>query len=280
MMTTELENTPDEVGQAPDTPAGEELSAAPDIPTPEPAEPEEVVVSLGDAPPVVEEERAPEWVRELRKTNRALAKEKKALEEKLNSLTAGNKPPVPGTKPTLEACDYDSERFESELAKWFEAKRQQDEEERNRLKEEQAQQAQWQQRMDLYVKTKTELKVKDFEDVEHEVQSLLNPTQLGIIVQGAENSGLVVYALGKNLEKAKEIAAISDPVKFAFAIAKLEDKLKVSPKKTPPPPERVPENAGGRTAGAVDSELERLREEAAKTGDYTKVANYKRAKRS
>jgi len=109
---------------------------------------------------------------------------------------------------------------------------------------------------------------------------MLNVTQQGVVIQGAENPALVIYALGKNPKKAKELASIADPVKFAFAIAKLETQLKVTGKRTPPPPEKT---VGGGTApirGAVDSNLERLREDAARTGDYSKVYAYKKQKRA
>ncbi|MCY1427445.1 hypothetical protein D9M71_432910 [compost metagenome] len=94
-------------------------------------------------------------------------------------------------------------------------------------------------------------------------------------MQGADNSALVVYALGKNAAKAKELAAIKDPVKFAFAIAKLETQLKVQAKKSAPAPERTVSGSAPKS-GAVDSSLERLREEAAKTGDYSKVTQYRK----
>ena len=86
---------------------------------------------------------------------------------------------------------------------------------------------------------------------------------------------MVVYALGKNPKKAKEIAAITDPVKFAFAVAKLEKELKVTNRRAAPPPERTVQ-ATGRVSGTVDSTRERLRPEAEKTGDYSKVFRYKR----
>ena len=90
----------------------------------------------------------------------------------------------------------------------------------------------------------------------------------------------MIYALGKNPKKAKELAAIADPVKFAFAVAKLEAQLKVTNRKpSPPPPERVISGTG-RVSGAVDSTLERLREEAARTGDMSKVVAYRRQKRA
>jgi hypothetical protein len=85
--------------------------------------------------------------------------------------------------------------------------------------------------------------------------------------------------MGKSPAKAKELAAITDPVKFTFAIAKLEAQLKVTPRKAPPAPEKQIRSIGGvPMSGAVDSTLERLRDEAAKTGDMTKVIAYKRQK--
>jgi hypothetical protein len=122
--------------------------------------------------------------------------------------------------------------------------------------------------------------VRDFDDAESTVLSTLSVTQQGIIVQGADNSALVVYALGKNPAKAKELAGITDAVKFAFAIAKLETQLKVQAKsKSAPPPEGKVRSGSAPISGSVDSNLERLRAEAEKTGDMSKVAAYKRAQR-
>jgi hypothetical protein len=90
---------------------------------------------------------------------------------------------------------------------------------------------------------------------------------------------LVIYALGRNPKKAKELAEIKDPVKFAFAVAKLEKDMKVTNRKQAPAPERVVTGTG-RSSGAVDSQLERLREEAARTGNMTKVIAYKRQKKA
>jgi hypothetical protein len=56
------------------------------------------------------------------------------------------------------------------------------------------------------------------------------------MLQGADNPALVVYALGKNPKKAKELSEIKDPVKFAFAVAKLEKELKVTNRRAAPHP--------------------------------------------
>ena len=84
-----------------------------------------------------------------------------------------------------------------------------------------------------------------------------------------------MYALGKNPKKAKELAAINDPVKFAFAVAKLEAQLKVNPAKRPPAPERAVTGGSAPISGTTDSTLDRLRAEAERTGDMTKVIRYR-----
>lgn len=239
-----------------------------------------VVVTIGEEPPPQDEHaQAPEWVRELRKKNREDQRRIRELEEQLKAKDqAETKPAVLGKKPALEDYDYDTERFEQELTAWYDRKRQHDEATTKARDAEEAAQAAWKKKLESYGSAKAELKVKDFDDAEAALQDHLNVTQQGIVIQGAENPALLVYALGKNPKKAKELGSITDPVKFAFAVAKLETQLKVTNRKAPPPPEKTVQGTGG-TSGSVDSTLERLRTEAEKTGDYTKVTAYKRQKR-
>ena len=242
---------------------------------------DEVVVSIGEeAPPPEEQTQAPEWVRELRKTNRELQRQNRELQGKLQtSAQTEIKPVMLGKKPSLEDHDYDAEKFEEALTHWFERKRQADEVNAKQEAEVMTQQKAWQAKLEGYSKAKAELRVKDFDDAEAMAQELFNVTQQGVMLQGADNPALVVYALGKNPKKAQELAAIKDPVKFAFAVAKLEKDLKVTNRRAAPPPERILSGTG-RSSGAVDSTLERLREDAARTGNMTKVIAYKAQKRS
>ena len=239
----------------------------------------EVIVSIGeDAPPPDEQAHAPGWVKELRKANREKEKRIRELEAKLTQTTE-KKPVALGAKPKLEDFDYDADKFESALTDWFERKRQADTEANKLQQAEQAQKQTWQEKLEGYGKAKAELKVRDFEDAEAVAQELFNITQQGVVLQGADNPALVIYALGKNPKKAAELAKIEDPVKFAFAVAKLEKELKVTNRKAAPAPERMISSTG-RVSGAVDSTLERLREEAARTGNMTKVIQYKAQKRA
>lgn len=242
-------------------------------------ESDEVIVSIGEeAPPPDEHAHAPGWVKELRKANREKDKRIRDLEARLNTTTE-KKPVALGPKPKLEDHDYDADKFESALADWFERKRHVDAQAEQAKHAEQAQQRAWQEKLDSYGKAKAELKVRDYEDAEAVAQELFNVTQQGVVLQGADNPALVIYALGKNPKKAAELAKIEDPVKFAFAVAKLEKELKVTNRKAAPAPERMVSSTG-RVSGAVDSTLERLRADAEKTGNYTKVLQYKQQKRT
>jgi hypothetical protein len=241
---------------------------------------EDVVTIAGESPaPEEEEKQAPEWVRNLRKSYRELQREKRELEERLKAVSPQpeQSPVVVGKKPTLEACDYDSDKFESELADWFERKRMADEAEVKQRAKQQAEQESWQKKLEGYNQSKSGLKVSDFTDAEETVLGTLSVTQQGIILQGAQNPAVMVYALGKNPNKAKELAAIADPVQFAFAVAKLETQLSVTKKQAPPPEKRI--NGNG-SLGTSSAQLDRLRDEAARTGDFTKVLAFKRQLKS
>jgi hypothetical protein len=241
---------------------------------------DDVIVSIGEeAPPQEEQTHAPAWVKELRKTSREKDKRIRELESRLSTTTTETKPVLLGAKPKLEDHDYDSEKYEDALSDWFDRKRNVDTQIEKSRSAEQAQQRAWQEKLDGYGKAKAELKVRDYEDAEAVAQELFNLTQQGIVLQGADNPALVIYALGKNPKKAAELAKLEDPVKFAFAVAKLEKELKVTNRKAAPAPERMITSTG-RSSGAVDSTLERLRAEAEKTGNMTKVVQYKAQKRA
>ena len=240
---------------------------------------ETITVSIGDEPATEPEdiEPAPVWVKKVRQRNRELEKELRETRKKLEEKAATKEPEV-GVKPTLEAMDYDTDKYEAALTSWYDRKRKADERAAQARAEAEKAEKSWAEKLEAYQDAKASFKAEDFDEAEATVLEVLDQTQQGIIVHGANDPTLLIYAMGKNEAKAKEIAAIKDPVKFAFAIAKLEAQLKVSTKKPAVQPEgRIQGNA--RPSGTIDSTLERLREEANKTGDYSKVMEYKRKKR-
>jgi len=242
------------------------------------AEEDEDVITIGDAPaPEDESKSAPEWVKELRKSHRELQRENRELKERVKVSDVAVKAPEVAKKPTLEDVEYDPERFEVALSEWFDSKRKADAYTQELEAAQNKQQLEWLDKLSSYGEAKAKLKVKDFDDAEETIKEAMSVTQQGVILQGARNPAYVIYALGKNPTKAKELASISDPIKFAFAISDLERELKVSNRKAAPPPEKVVSGTG-KISGGSDSVLERLRAEADKTGDLTKVIAYKRQK--
>jgi hypothetical protein len=245
-------------------------------------ETDEVVVTIGDETPTEEEDEsaARPWVKDLRKRHREMERKLREVEAE-NAKLKGAKDPaavVVGEKPTLAGCEYDTEKYEQEVEAWHERKRTADGQAAERQRAEEAQRAAWQARLDNFKKAATALKVSDFQEAEEVAVTTLSQTQQAIIVKGAKRPELLIYALGKNPKKAKELAAITDPVDFAFAAANLERDLKVTPRKTARAPER---RVGSTVAGAAalkDTELARLQAEADKTGDRSKVAAYLRNK--
>lgn len=238
---------------------------------------ETVVVTIGEEtpPPDEAETAAPVWVKELRKTNRELVRENRELKQK-QTPAAQQAASLP--KPTLADCDFDEEAFETKLLAWQAQQAQARTQQQQKADREKQEKDAWQAKLATHDTAKAALKVADYEDAEAVASETLSVTQRGIIVSGADNSALVVYALGKNPAKAKELASITDPVKFAFAIARLESQLKVTPRKAAPPPERdVRGNA--RAAGVTDSKLASLEAEADRTGDRSKVIAYNREQR-
>lgn len=240
---------------------------------------DEIIVTVGDEKPTNDDEEiksAPKWVKELRRAHRDTIRENRELKARLEqSNTPGQPNKVdPGPKPTLEGLDYDAEEYEKALSNWYDKKRKADEQESQLKADQEKQQQEWQGRLNAYTESKGKLKIRDFEDAEEAVLGNLNVTQQGIILQGAENPALVVYAIGKSPDRVKALASIADPVKFAFSVAKLEKDLKVTNRKAPPAPERKVSGTAP-SSGTVDNQLERLRAEAEKTGDYTKVMKYR-----
>ncbi len=240
----------------------------------------ELVVTIGDDEPEPEvPAAAPQWVKDTRKENRELKKRVRELERAGAGNSTAQRKDL-GPKPKLADFEYDEAKHEAALDDWYKQKRAAEDAERSVQDQQTAQEREWQSRLQAHEKSKAALKVKDYDDAEERVFDSLTETQRGIIIGGAENSALVVLALDKNPKALKELAAIKDPVKYTFAIAKLETKLKTTKRR----PVTTPEGAvqRGNAGGALKSEatLEKLRAKAEKTGDYTEVNAYRRKLRS
>jgi hypothetical protein len=228
------------------------------------------------------ESPAPGWVKDLRKNHKDAQKEnrelKKRLEEIEQSSIAKSQGEKPKAKPSLEDFDYDSDLYENALGEWIVSEKERESQEVQIRQEQERQSQEWQNKLNDYENSKKSLKVKDYDDAWVSVENMFNQTQQGIIVQGSDNPALSFYAIGKNTKLAEELSNIKDPVKFAFAVSKMESKLKYGKKKARTSPEGSVKSSGTASKGA-DQTLDRLEKEADKTGDRSKIYRYKQSLR-
>ena len=117
----------------------------------------------------------------------------------------------------------------------------------------------------------------DYDKKAEAVADLMNEEQQKVLKMTPDNPALIVYGLGQNLSKARELAKITDLAKFVKAVTKLEFIARSSRQK-PPPPESIPRGSAHRNIGS-DTRGDQILEQCEKTGDYTKYAAYLKNKK-
>lgn len=249
----------------------------------------EALVTIGEPPADTsaatgdesQDQPAPEWAKQLRKDYRRLQRELADERRKAAPAQPSVESLAPTLKePTLEACGWDEAEFRKQTAAYL--KEQSDIE---RRKEQQAEAIRKQQEDEKAVRTTyrtaaAALKVRDFDEAEDTICATLSETQQNILLAGCDNAALVVYALGKNPAKADELAKITNPVKFAVALGKLEKEIKVTNRKpNKPAPETIPTRTASLSGGG-NTALDAARKKAEQTGDYSEVNRIRRAQRA
>lgn len=216
---------------------------------------------------------APDWVKELRRKNRELEKELKQVKQ-TQVTPQSNDDLIAPKKPTLKDCDYDEDLLDQKLEEYVQAKSQYESKKREKEREQEQIQKTWEEKVNTYQEKAKELNVNDYDISEDNVKDSLSDVQQGILLDTLKNPALFVYAIGKNEAKLKEIANIKNPVQFAAEVARLEMTLKSNKtQRQAPPPEKPIRGNGG---GLGDTQLEALKNEAYRTGDFTKYINYKK----
>lgn len=228
------------------------------------------------------QQAAPEWAKALRKDYRRVQRE---LADERRKSAAVSTPAVQptevlGAPPTLEACGWDEAEFRKQTAAHLKKEREIEDRQLQQAEAVRQHQAEANARVKTYQTQQKSLKVKDFADAEDEVCGVLSEQQQNMLLAGADNTALLVYALGKNPEKLAELAKITDSVRFAFAAGKLEKDIKVQPRKgnTKPQPEQVTRSTASLSGGG-NSALEAARKKAEMSGDYTEVNRIKQSLR-
>ena len=225
-----------------------------------------------------EQTRESRTFQEMRKNFNGALKDKRRLERELEEIRAKlpQEKPQLGAKPTLDQFDYDEARFSEAYDKWMEQKVAQDRADQEKLNAQRREQEELENFKKSYKARSEALGVDDFQEAEAEVGGILNQTQSGLLMRGADDPAGLVYALSKSPERLIDLSKITDPVKFTVAIAKLEMNLSTRKQSRPAPEPRVSSERSSSSGVAGSSQLDRLRDEAARTGDYSKVVAYKK----
>ena len=244
------------------------------IPEGEIKPPEEIdVVTIGDDPPPPEEDSS--VIRRLRTIHKEKETENRNLRRQLAENAETN--PV-GVKPTLESCDHDDAKYEKDLNTWYGKKSEQDQRHAEVTAKQKRDDEAWQKKLDSHGEKSTALKVQDYDIAQETAFESLSITQQGLIIQAADNSANVFYALGRSKKHLEELSAIKDPLKFTAAMSKMEVQIKVT-KRTPGTKPEGEVKGSGNPTNPGSNELEKLRAEAEKTGDNSKVVAYRKAQR-
>lgn len=248
---------------------------------------EALTVTIGAAPaPSDEEQQAStgepqgqNWVKELRERNRAQSKRIRELEAK-EAQRAGIVPVVedkPEPPPSLRDSDWDEEKHAEKTKAW--GKREALRESKAAAKVEEAKKAATAIYTDFSTKAaKLSPRVDGFDDAIATVMDTLNVNQQNMVLRAASDSAIVFYALGRDEKKARDLAAIDDPIKFIAAVARLEAEVKVQPRKkdSKPSPDSPVRGSNGSPSTGKSKDFDRAIEKAQKTGDASELMRLER----
>lgn len=186
------------------------------------------------------------------------------------------KPIEVGEKPTLEGCDWDSDKFEADLDAWKDRKAAAERQTATVQQTSEDQAKQWETRLAKIAEEKTALGKSDADEAFDTVKAALNDQQMAALIAVADegNTAKLVYALGKHPDRLTALASQGDIIRFVKDVTKLEGQLKMVNRKKPPAPD-TPERGSGRLSHEpADKQRKKIEDEARKTGDYTALAKY------
>jgi len=218
--------------------------------------------------------------RQLRKRHREEQKARKKAERELEAIKAAGAEKAQVTElrkePSLDDHDYDEDAYKKDVKSWLKEKREIDAAQAEIEEQHKAEQQSWNDSLNSHNEKRAELEAHpDYEEAETLAIDALSPAQQAIIVRGSKNSPLILMALGKNPKRLAKLAAITDPIEFAFAISREETNMKVTGQsKSKPTPENRLKGAGG----SVSSFEKQIKAARAK-GDIKEVQRLKRAQK-
>lgn len=185
------------------------------------------------------------------------------------------KPIEVGEKPTLSSCEYDEEKFETELDDWKAKVAAQKAQQAEASKRTETVEAEREKVREAYLAQRARYPEARFEEAEREVfETLPVNIQGGILkLDRAADLVMALHASPSELTALAELAQ-SDPILALVKIGELKGKLHMGTRKPPAPDRDVRGNRS--LAGGTDKELARLEKEAERTGDNRALRLYRR----
>jgi len=207
------------------------------------------------------------------------------LRKRLREAQAARTPEAPkpvevGPKPVLADLDYDEDKFEAELLAWNERKAQAEAQAKAANSDAEAHRAAFSEDLANYEREKAALKVRDYDSASELVEAAFSPIQQAIVIQAAQSPAKLVYALGKHPARLEALAAITNPVKLAAAVAKLEGSMKVTTRERKPAAADEPVRGSASIAKERDHALEKLERRAERDPSFDRgeILRYKQRK--
>jgi len=187
-----------------------------------------------------------------------------------------------GEKPTLESCDWDEDKFAADLLEWNKRKSAADAKKNQPSPADEATAAQWSAAADRFTEGKAKLAeagIADVDEAQETVEAAFDVSQQAVLVMAADDPAKVMVALAKNPSKLADLAAETNPIRLAGKIAKLEGTLKMVTRRKAPAIDEPQRGSGRMSQTSSSKRLAKLKEEAEKTGDYTKYFAAKRGEK-
>ena len=124
---------------------------------------------------------------------------------------------------------------------------------------------------------------KDYSETEDVALEIFGNDYANQIIDNFDDSHVILYYLGKNPEEAKRIKKLieTSPVKGVAEVGRLSAELKLKPKKVDiaSPDEEVKGDGGGDDTDRIQKQLDKLRDQAAKTGNMKPLMEFKKKHR-
>ncbi|VAW38946.1 hypothetical protein MNBD_GAMMA01-1334 [hydrothermal vent metagenome] len=137
--------------------------------------------------------------------------------------------------------------------------------------------------IDTHYERSSKLGVTDYEAVESVAIDIMGEDAAKVIVTTSDVSDKILYHLGlkANKAKAEQIRSLIDsqqPGKVMMILGNIEEIVKRKPKtkNAPDPESKLP---GGSTVTGIDAKIDKAREDAARTGDMSKLMALKKEKK-